>query len=58
MQSYRRYNDDEKSHQANPGTAVNPQLEKLHPYPFEKLRQLFSTETPNPEYPAISLGMG
>ena len=37
---------------------MNPQLEKLHPYPFEKLRQLFADVTPNPEYPAISLGMG
>jgi N-succinyldiaminopimelate aminotransferase len=37
---------------------VNPQLEKLHPYPFEKLRQLFADVTPNPDYPAISLGMG
>ena len=43
---------------ANPGTAVNPQLEKLHPYPFEKLRQLFSGVTPNPDYRAISLGIG
>jgi N-succinyldiaminopimelate aminotransferase len=46
------------SHLANPGTAVNPQLEKLHPYPFEKLRQLFADVTPNPDYPAISLGIG
>jgi N-succinyldiaminopimelate aminotransferase len=46
------------SHHANPGTAVNPQLDKLHPYPFEKLRRLFSEVTPNPEYAAISLGMG
>jgi len=37
---------------------VNPHLEKLHPYPFEKLRQLFVGVTPNPEYPAISLGIG
>jgi N-succinyldiaminopimelate aminotransferase len=37
---------------------VNPHLEKLHPYPFEKLRQLFSGVTPNPEYSAISLGIG
>jgi N-succinyldiaminopimelate aminotransferase len=40
------------------GTAVNPYLEKLHPYPFEKLRQLFSGVTPNPAFPAISLGIG
>ena len=37
---------------------MNPQLEKLHPYPFEKLRQLFAGVTPNPDFPAISLGMG
>jgi N-succinyldiaminopimelate aminotransferase len=37
---------------------VNPHLDKLHPYPFEKLRQLFAGVTPNPNYTAISLGMG
>jgi N-succinyldiaminopimelate aminotransferase len=37
---------------------VNPHLDKLHPYPFEKLRQLFAGATPNPDYPAISLGIG
>jgi N-succinyldiaminopimelate aminotransferase len=37
---------------------VNPHLEKLHPYPFEKLRQLFVGVIPNPEYPPISLGIG
>lgn len=37
---------------------MNPHLDKLHPYPFEKLRQLFSGVTPNPEYAAISLGIG
>jgi N-succinyldiaminopimelate aminotransferase len=37
---------------------VNPDLEKLHPYPFEKLRQLFSGVTPNPDYAPISLGIG
>ena len=46
------------SHSANPGTAVNTQLEKLHPYPFEKLRQLFSGVSPNPDHRAISLGIG
>jgi N-succinyldiaminopimelate aminotransferase len=46
------------SHHANPGIAVNPQLEKLHPYPFEKLRQLFADVTPNRDYAAISLGIG
>jgi N-succinyldiaminopimelate aminotransferase len=37
---------------------VNPNLEKLHPYPFEKLRQLFSGVVPNPAHRAISLGIG
>ncbi|RSZ57954.1 succinyldiaminopimelate transaminase [Massilia atriviolacea] len=37
---------------------MNPHLDKLHPYPFEKLRQLFAGVTPNPEYAAISLGIG
>jgi N-succinyldiaminopimelate aminotransferase len=37
---------------------VNPNLEKLHPYPFEKLRQLFSGVAPNPGYTPISLGIG
>jgi N-succinyldiaminopimelate aminotransferase len=37
---------------------VNPLLSKLQPYPFEKLRQLFSGITPNPAYKAISLGIG
>ena len=27
---------------------MNPHLSKLHPYPFEKLRQLFAGITPNP----------
>jgi len=37
---------------------VNPHLDRLHPYPFEKLRQLFAGVTPNPEYKPISLGIG
>jgi N-succinyldiaminopimelate aminotransferase len=37
---------------------VNPNLQKLHPYPFEKLRQLFSGVVPNPEFSPISLGIG
>ena len=37
---------------------MNPHLDKLHPYPFEKLRQLFAGVSPNPNYTAISLGMG
>ncbi len=37
---------------------MNPLLDKLQPYPFEKLRQLFAGITPNPAYKAISLGIG
>jgi N-succinyldiaminopimelate aminotransferase len=37
---------------------VNPHLDKLHPYPFEKLRQLFAGVSPNTACTAISLGMG
>jgi N-succinyldiaminopimelate aminotransferase len=40
------------------GKAVNPHLDRLHPYPFEKLRQLFAGVTPNPEHTHISLGIG
>ncbi|MES2130104.1 MAG: succinyldiaminopimelate transaminase [Pseudomonadota bacterium] len=37
---------------------MNPHLDKLHPYPFEKLRQLFAGVTPNAAYTPISLGIG
>jgi N-succinyldiaminopimelate aminotransferase len=37
---------------------VNPLLDKLQAYPFEKLRQLFFGVTPNLTYTAISLGIG
>jgi len=37
---------------------VNPHLEKLHPYPFEKLRELFAGVTPRADYAPISLGIG
>ena len=36
---------------------MNPLLDKLHPYPFEKLRQLFSGVTPDPA-PSHSRGGG
>lgn len=41
-----------------PPTAVNPHLDKLHPYPFEKLRELFAGVTPNAGLAPISLGIG
>jgi N-succinyldiaminopimelate aminotransferase len=37
---------------------MNPLLQKLQPYPFERLRQLFAGITPNPAYRPISLGIG
>ncbi|GAA4028907.1 succinyldiaminopimelate transaminase [Actimicrobium antarcticum] len=37
---------------------MNPHLNQLQPYPFEKLKQLFSGITPNPAYTPISLGIG
>ena len=40
---------------ANP---VNPNLAKLHPYPFEKLRQLFEGISPNPKLHEIKLSIG
>ncbi|MET0310677.1 MAG: succinyldiaminopimelate transaminase [Burkholderiaceae bacterium] len=37
---------------------MNPLLARLQPYPFERLKQLFSGVTPNPELRPISLGIG
>jgi N-succinyldiaminopimelate aminotransferase len=37
---------------------VNPLLEKLQAYPFEKLRRLFADVTPERSYRPISLGIG
>ena len=37
---------------------MNPHLSKLHPYPFEKLRQLFAGITPNPDQREIRLSIG
>ena len=36
---------------------MNPLLQKLQPYPFERLRKLFADVTPNPAYRPISLGI-
>ncbi len=38
--------------------SVNPNLAKLLPYLFERLRLLFQDITPDPRYPAINLGIG
>jgi N-succinyldiaminopimelate aminotransferase len=37
---------------------MNPNLSRLRPYPFERLKQLFAGVTPNPAYSPISLGIG
>ena len=38
--------------------AMNPDLNKLQPYPFQKLAALFREATANPELSAISLSIG
>jgi len=42
----------------NVSIPVNPHLDQLQPYPFEKLRQLFAQVTATAQFKAISLGMG
>ncbi len=37
---------------------MNPRLDQLHPYPFQKLRELFAGVTPNPELVPINLSIG
>ncbi len=37
---------------------MNPQLAHLHPYPFQKLRELFADITPNPDYTHANLSIG
>ncbi len=37
---------------------MNPNLDLLHPYPFQKLRNLFRGVTPNPDYSPINLSIG
>lgn len=37
---------------------MNPRLDLLQPYPFERLRQLFASTSPNPHYAPINLGIG
>ena len=40
------------------GKRLNPALERLQPYPFEKLRALLAGVTPNPALRPISLSIG
>jgi N-succinyldiaminopimelate aminotransferase len=37
---------------------MNPLLDRLHPYPFERLRALTADITPSPAHAPISLGIG
>ncbi|MBN8509555.1 MAG: succinyldiaminopimelate transaminase [Burkholderiales bacterium] len=37
---------------------MNPLLQRLHPYPFERLRELTRDIVPSPDHPPISLGIG
>ena len=37
---------------------MNPRLDQLHPYPFQKLRALFEGATPDPARTAINLSIG
>jgi N-succinyldiaminopimelate aminotransferase len=39
-------------------TAMNPDLNRLQPYPFQKLASLFRDITANRDYRAISLSIG
>jgi N-succinyldiaminopimelate aminotransferase len=38
--------------------SMNPRLNQLHPYPFQKLRELFAGVTPNPELTPVNLSIG
>lgn len=49
---------DHHSTRCRPASAVNPLLDQLQPYPFEKLRHLFADITPDPAWRPISLGIG
>lgn len=37
---------------------MNPNLNKLQPYPFQRLRDLFAGITPNPDYKPVNLSIG
>lgn len=39
-------------------TPMNPNLNLLQPYPFQRLRDLFKGTSPNPAYSAINLSIG
>ena len=37
---------------------MNPRLNQLQPYPFQRLRELFAGVTPNPDLQAVNLSIG
>lgn len=37
---------------------MNPRLNQLQPYPFQKLRELFAGVTPNPDFAPVNLSIG
>ena len=37
---------------------MNPYLDRLQPYPFQKLRELFAGISPNPDYTPVNLSIG
>lgn len=41
-----------------PYGAMNPHLDRLHPYPFQKLAQLLADVTPNPRRAPVNLSIG
>jgi len=47
-----------RRHRPAPPDAMNPRLNLLQPYPFQKLRDLFAGVTPNPGLAAINLSIG
>lgn len=40
------------------GCLLNPDLARLHPYPFERLRELYAKSPPNTRFQPISLSIG
>jgi N-succinyldiaminopimelate aminotransferase len=42
----------------NQSPLMNPRLNQLQPYPFQRLRELFAAVTPNPGLKAVNLSIG
>src|SRR6185295_3280758 len=52
------HHGDRRAREARIQEALNPLLERLQPYPFEKLRALIGGHTPNPALQPINLSIG